>query len=311
MWLPTTTDPWSMGDFSATMGTTTVKHRLPRQPVRAALGALLRAVPHLRPRIEKLLWRGFYELASFGRRDLVSTMNYGYAGAHRALGLDGHADRYGLQLYAAALGEADLSDKDVLEVGCGRGGGASFVFSRLAPRSITGLDLAATAIERARASYARPGVEFVVGAADELPFPDASFDVLMSVESTHCYPDIPRFLAEAKRVLRPGGLFALADFRRIEATAQSTNGSNQDLAALRAQLNASGFRMLEEEDITSQVIRSLELNSPAVRARTERRVPRFLRKHALEFAAVEGSTIYRDFTERTLLYLRFVLQRPC
>jgi SAM-dependent methyltransferase len=238
-------------------------------------------------------------------------MNYGYAGAHRALGLDGHADRYGLQLYAAALGEADLSDKDVLEVGCGRGGGASFVFSRLAPRSMTGLDLAATAIERARASYARPGVEFVVGAADELPFPDASFDVLMSVESTHCYPDIPRFLAEAKRVLRPGGLFALADFRRIEATAQSTNGSNQDLAALRAQLNASGFRMLEEEDITSQVIRSLELNSPAVRARTERRVPRFLRKHALEFAAVEGSTIYRDFTERTLLYLRFVLQRPC
>jgi SAM-dependent methyltransferase len=273
--------------------------------------AILRAAPGLRPRVQETLWRAFYEAASFGRRDLVATMNYGYAPegepTHER---DGRGDHLGLQLYAAVVRGAEPSGKDVLEVGCGRGGGANFIFNEFGPRTLTGLDLAKTAIERCRAGPVRPDLRFVVGRAEVLPFADAAFDVVVSVESTHCYPSVPMFLEEVRRVLRPGGRLALADFRRIDATPSSPDGSTQDLQSLRDQIAAAGFRVLEEEDITANVTRALELSTPAVRARIEQRVPAFLRRHALEFAAVEGSAIYRDFTERKLLYLRFVLQRP-
>ncbi|HLH15304.1 MAG TPA: hypothetical protein VKV16_10980, partial [Solirubrobacteraceae bacterium] len=96
------------------------------RPVRAGIGMLLRAVPQLRPAAEKLLWRGFYELASLRGGERTALMNYGYAPSEDAGEGDGE-DRYGLALYAAVAGAVDLSGKDVLEVGCGRGGGSAFV----------------------------------------------------------------------------------------------------------------------------------------------------------------------------------------
>jgi SAM-dependent methyltransferase len=291
------------------MTTSTHRPHLPRQPVRTVVGAVLHAAPGLRPRVQEMLWRAFYEVASFGRRDLVATMNYGYAAdGEPTAESDGRGDDLGLQLYAAVVRGAEPRGKDVLEVGCGRGGGARFVFSEFAPRTLTGLDLAKTAIERCRVGPARPDLRFVVGRAEVLPFPDAAFDLVVSVESTHCYPSVPMFLEEVRRVLRPAGRLALADFRRIDATPSSPDGSTQDLQSLRDQIAAAGFRILEEEDITANVTRALELSTPAVRARIDQRVPAFLRRHALEFAAVEGSAIHRDFTERRLLYLRLVLQ---
>jgi SAM-dependent methyltransferase len=264
----------------------------------------------LRPRVETLLWRGFYEAASLGRGDLVSTMNYGYArGEQSTPEVDARSDRFGLQLYEAVVGEVELSGRDVLEVGCGRGGGASFIFERFTPRLLIGLDLAAAAVRRCRSRHARPGLEFVAGRADELPFPDASFDVILSVESSHCYPNVPRFLAEVRRALRPDGLLVLADFRRTDATPSSTDGATQDLQSFRAQIADAGFRVVEEDDITSNVVRALDLNTPAMRARIERRVPRFLQHHALQFAAVSGTPIYRDFADGRLPYLRLVLRR--
>jgi fatty-acid O-methyltransferase len=48
-------------------------------------------------------------------------------------------------------------------------------------------------------------VELVHGDAENLPFPQVSFDAVINVESAHCYGSIERFLAEVHRVLRPGG----------------------------------------------------------------------------------------------------------
>jgi ubiquinone/menaquinone biosynthesis C-methylase UbiE len=45
----------------------------------------------------------------------------------------------------------------------------------------------------------------VHGDAENLPFPQVSFDAVINVESAHCYGSIERFLAEVHRVLRPGG----------------------------------------------------------------------------------------------------------
>ena len=279
--------------------------------MRAAIAALLRAAPQLQPVIEKALWRGFYELASLRGRDTgAALMNYGYAQPgeddERAFGQG--EDRFGLALYAAVAGAADLSGKDVLEVGCGRGGGSAFVLERFAPRSMTGVDLARTAIERARRRYARSGLNFLAADAQSLPFPAGSFDAVINVESSHCYPDVPAFLAEVGRTLRPAGLLLLADFRPAASSPADAHGKD-DVAALRAQIAAAGLRIVEEEDITPFVLRALTLATPAVRARVERAVPRPLRRHVLEFSAVEGSAIFRSFAAGGLIYLRFVLEK--
>ena len=270
-------------------------------------------MPQLAGPAKQLLWRSVYEIMSLGRRDLGTTlMNFGFApldrSAEELTDVKPGGDAFGLQLYAAVAGAAELSGRDVLEVGCGRGGGAAFVFEHFGPRSMTGLDLARQAIERCRALHARPGLEFVAGNAERLPFPDGSFDAVLSVESTHCYADPLRFLRESARVLRPGGLLLLADLRASEPTGDGIF-AREDVGQLRAQLAEAGFRALEEEDITDNVVRALELDTPLKRARIEQRAPRLLRRPALGFSAVEGSPVHRAFATRELTYLRFVLER--
>jgi SAM-dependent methyltransferase len=283
------------------------------RPVRSLVTAVMRAAPGLAPRAKKLLWRGFYELASLRRRNPETTlMNYGYAPMSPAdETVAAGADRHRLELYAVVAGSSDLAGRDVLEVGCGRGGGTAFVADHFKPRSMTGLDLAASAIAGSRARYGRPGLEFVTGDAENLPFPDATFDAVLSVESTHCYPDVASFLREARRVLRPRGRLLLADLRHAaQSPRDGLEQADSEIERLRRQLRDGGFRFLEEVDITANVARALELDTPALRARIERRVPKPLQRHALAFAAVEGSSMHRAIAAGEFTYMRFVLERP-
>jgi SAM-dependent methyltransferase len=276
------------------------------RPLRAGIGAVLRLAPRLRAPLERVLWRGFYELASLRGRDAATLMNYGYAASDED-GAEGGEDRFGLALYALVAGAGELAGRQVLEVGCGRGGGSAFVFERFRPRAMTGVDLARTAIERCRRRYPMPGLTFRTGDAQDLPFAAESFDAVINVESSHCYPDMTAFLGEVRRVLRPGGQLLLADFRPTRADAPSEGERKDDVATLREQLAAAGLRSVEEQDITAEVVRALSLATPAVRARVQRRVPRPLRRYALEFSAVEGSAVHRAFEDRSLTYMRFVL----
>ncbi len=70
---------------------------------------------------------------------------------------------------------------------------------------LVGVDLSAGMVAAARASY--PQVEFIVAAADALPFADASFGVLTARHMLYHVPNVPAALAEFRRVLRPGGRF--------------------------------------------------------------------------------------------------------
>jgi SAM-dependent methyltransferase len=272
-------------------------------PARRGAAAALRALPSGSSRLQKLLWRVLYDRASGD----AGFMNYGYAPLHAVADHD-----FGLRLYEKVAGAVELAGKDVLEVGCGRGGGTAFVHARFRPASITGLDLSARAVACCRADHAAPGIAFVRGDAERLPFAPTSFDVVLTVESSHCYPDMPRFLAEARRVLRPGGHLLLADFRHTELDDGAEHGLfvQEDVPRLRRQLAAAGLRVVEEEDITANVVHALRLDTPARRRRIERRVRARLRRQALEFAAVEGSAFFRALAERRVTYLRVVLQKP-
>jgi len=297
------------------MGVTAVvlagARRLPRfRP----LLLLARLSPRSRSRAQKLLFKaGYYAVNRFISSAEIGFLNYGYAPIDERveqleLSPESEVDRYGIQLYDKIVGAVSLRGLDVLEVGCGRGGGAAFVFERREPRTMTGLDLSARAIETCRRRYARPGLRFVAGDAERLPFPDASVDAVVNVESSHCYPSMDRFLAEVTRVLRPGGMLLFADLRATRNEDAGDEPGRADVARLRSQIAAAGLVVVDEEDITANVVRALALNSPRMRALIERRAPNPIRSEVLNFAAVEGSATYRSFETRELSYLRMILR---
>jgi SAM-dependent methyltransferase len=106
----------------------------------------------------------------------------------------------------------------VLEVGCGPGH-LSISMARRHGLTVTGLDLDPDMIERARENVTRaPAVDasppsFVVGDVASLPFPDSSFDVVVSTFSMHHWADPTAGLADISRVLRPGARALIWDFR--------------------------------------------------------------------------------------------------
>ncbi len=102
----------------------------------------------------------------------------------------------------------------LLDVGCGLGGTIDSINQRFNGMSLTGLNIDPRQIVRAKSRvHAREGntIDFVVGDACELPFPDASFDVVLAVECIFHFPSRERFLAEVRRVLRPGGRLCISD----------------------------------------------------------------------------------------------------
>jgi SAM-dependent methyltransferase len=98
----------------------------------------------------------------------------------------------------------------VLDVACGSGTAALVAARRYC--DVVGLDYVDALVERARRRAAADDLdaEFVVGDAQDLPFPDASFDAVISVYGVQFAPDQEKAAAEMLRVCRPGGRIGLA-----------------------------------------------------------------------------------------------------
>jgi arsenite methyltransferase len=99
----------------------------------------------------------------------------------------------------------------VIDVACGSGATALLLARELGCVTV-GVDLGTRAIEQARrATHPGERASFLLGDAEALPVPDASFDVALSECSLCTFPDKPRAMAEMARVVRPGGTIAIAD----------------------------------------------------------------------------------------------------
>ena len=107
---------------------------------------------------------------------------------------------------------------EVLDLGCGSGTLAIAIAAAPGPHQVTGIDGDPEILGIARAKAGAGDVTWVEGMADALPFADASFDrVVTSLLLHHLDPPVKRAaLAEAHRVLRPGGRLHVADFGRSQ-----------------------------------------------------------------------------------------------
>lgn len=111
-----------------------------------------------------------------------------------------------------ALGRRRANPRAILDVGCGTGQLLRRAAARFPAAELVGVDPAAEMVRQAEASQP-PGirVRFVQAAAEHLPFPDASFDLVVSSMSFHHWADQQAGLREIRRVLAADGLLALAD----------------------------------------------------------------------------------------------------
>ena len=232
-------------------------------------------------------------------------MNYGYVPLPNEatdLDLKDYAQRHPLQMYHYLAAKGNLQGKNVLEVGSGRGGGARHVASYFKPAQYTGLDLASSAVKLCNELHKLPNLRFVQGSAESLPVADASVDVVMNVESSHAYGSVTQFLSEVKRVLKPGGHFLMVDFR--------SNENIETIETLKQQLRDTGLQVISEEDITANVIQSIEEEDGAKKARIAQLVPPKWHKLFGDFAGVVGSRFYNTLKNGSRQYYRFVLQKP-
>ena len=257
----------------------------------------------VRPKLRQKLWAWWYPF--FTRRvraQGIDFLNYAFQeeeAASLALSLGDEPNRPNIQLYQHVRRGVDLRGRRVLEVSCGHGGGASYFARTHQPAEYVGLDLNPEAIRHCEARHLVAGLRFLVGDAQKLPFEDGSFDVVINVEASHCYPDFPGFVDEVARLLKPGGKFCHADLRY-------RNGVEEWVAALAKHPR---LRLDEMRLINLEVIRGMELNTPRYVAMVKQALPKFLHGLALDFAGVKGSRLHRDALSGEMSYRSFKLTR--
>jgi ubiquinone/menaquinone biosynthesis C-methylase UbiE len=259
-------------------------------------------------------WKLFYELAASESKEGTgkgwSFINYGYQPADGKLiqlDKDDEGERCGvqcIQLYHEVVSAVAVEGKNVVEVGSGRGGGASYVARYLKPATYTAVELSPSAVELANRNCERiKNLHFIQGDALNLPLPDNSFDVVVNVESSHCYSSMSRFLSEAMRVLRPGGYMVCADMRVAE-----------DVAVWDGDIERAGFLVVEREDITQAVFRSMKICNQTRRELMKDQFSPFLyrifERPMAAFSGLEGSFQYKAFEVGDMSYMRYVLQKP-
>lgn len=177
----------------------------------------------------------------------------------------------GLEATRELLKQCKVDDSDYMLV-VGSGNGVSTIkIHRITGCRVLGIDISKDMVERAREKQ-EPGVEFLVGDAENIDFPDNTFDVVIS-ESVTGFTDKGRSLSEYHRVLKNGGYLGLNEVTWLEDPSPEMDDYFRRVTGLVAESKEGWISLLEEagfRNITSsvnalsqwkQVIGDLELQS--------------------------------------------------
>lgn len=253
--------------------------------------------------LRRPMWRIWHKLLIRFDKDVSANfMNYGYAGLNgdRPLQLekDDEKNRYCIQLYDQVVNGVDLQNKRVIEIGSGRGGGAHYISRYYKPEKYTGVDISSSVIGFCNRFYNIPGLSFLEGRAEKIPADNNTYDAVVNVESARCYSNLEIFFNEVYRILDPNGHFLFADM--IE---------KNEVDNIKEKLKASGFKIHQENNITENVAKGLELDTQRRERLIHRKVPKFLKKYFLNFAGAEGTMRFNSFRNGKFEYWNFVLKK--
>jgi cyclopropane fatty-acyl-phospholipid synthase-like methyltransferase len=151
---------------------------------------------------------GMYEAGGFRERPPIVNMGFWLRGAKTAR----QAQEQFVHELASRAGS--LEGKHVLDAGCGLGGPATLLACNHGAL-VDGVNIVEQQVRWAHrfadGNQTKSKVRVHLASAMDLPFVDASFDVVFCLEAAHCFVDKPRFLRECHRVLRPSGRIVFAD----------------------------------------------------------------------------------------------------
>ena len=248
------------------------------------------------------MWRGLYQRMARSQKDPnFRFMNYGFTdGSELKLSEGDEPDRLFIQLYNMNIRDVEMEGKEVLEIGSGRGGGASWIARTYKPKSLLAVDYSAEAVALSQGWFTdQDNLEFKEGNAQDLPLPDESFDIAYNVESSHCYSNISDFLSEVFRVLRPGGRFCWTDMR-----------DTRTMEKMHDQFLMTGFSIDSRSDVTKNVVDALDLIDEGRREMIRQSAPSSLRKSFETFGGVPGTPVYEALKSGKIQYFRYLLSKP-
>ena len=280
--------------------------------LRRVAGGLL-ALPRLLP----VLWRRtplgqmqreFYAVVYGLAGGRARFMNFGHAPVDPSMPVlpELAAEPFQASLYfevlregAAALGRAPAL---LAEAACGRGGGLRLAASLFPGARLAGFDLqpAALAVARFMLADAAPGrAGFAAADGLRLPLPDGSVEMLVSVEAMMNLGR-PSFMAEAARVLAPGGVLA---------TSGSMLKTPAEAQAILAQDSAArGLELVVFRDLSPGVVAACRADAPR-RARLTWIAPWPLRARFRDFAALPGTPTFEAYASGARTYYLAVMRR--
>jgi len=176
--------------------------------------------------------------------------------SHNYLTSTVHAAGSDLQLLAGEIKKAGA--KTVLDAGCGAGHASAAVAPFV--EKVTAYDLTVSMLEQVRQLCETRGIENIEtrqGDVEALPFVDHTFDAVVTRYSAHHWPDVPRALSEIHRVIKPGGVFLMADvvsfetpvfdtfLQTIELLRDHSHVRDYTIAEWQRMLTSAGFEVEE------------------------------------------------------------------
>lgn len=304
----------------------------------AQIKALVHLMPDLPlvPRFTNAFWNLFYATFSWYFKKhgfVINSMNWGYHNGEEenkqqlqdSLVLSKEqimqvlpdcslweVEKFSLQLYRKNISAVPggLAGKDLADVSCGKGGGIRMlselgsVGDKTEPKTTVGMDFSPVNVAECKASYTsegkrRPvGLSFTQGSATHMPFADASKDVIVSVEASHCYPSKLAFLKEAHRSLKPDGRLCVIDFMR----------ENQ-YADYKRWIEEAGLVLERDESVREEVLRASAKVSAEKEAIIEERAPWYMKYFARRFFNTADSVTFNKFASHVYDYRWFTIRK--
>jgi ubiquinone/menaquinone biosynthesis C-methylase UbiE len=208
----------------------------------------------------------------------------------------------------------------LLDVAPGMGTQDIYLSQNFSPDSIDGLDVTWGHVEhgrrRALEAHVEDRVRFHHGTAIEIPFPDGSFTHVLSIEGPEHFDTRERFLHEARRVLRPGGVIGMADFivknpprnlfEKLVAEAarklwQVPRANVYPAEVYRQKMQEAGFADVEIQEIGASVIPGYYFEQ--MRPETIRAISRIRGFALARLGLLLDIAVYRGFKMGLLEYV--------
>jgi len=242
-------------------------------------------------------------------------VNWGYAKLNKDGSLVGQLDdldeekRFYIQLYhylATGFGNwPNLEGKNVLELRCGGGGGIDYLTRYLNANLCIGVDESSTQTQAARDGFKDNTKLRFYTAIDTLDnlssidqLKDDRIDLALSVQSSMHVRDFSKFIQEIDKVVRPGGFFAFADLRLA-----------QDWPELERALQSSSMKIMKKENISNNVMLSLQLDEVSKFKVLSRKFGSIVRRIVKRFGIVKDNALAQSLAGGNNVAMAYILHK--